>query len=144
MLYGPLVTLWLSNFQLVSVLLFLPLSSWWLYQINQKDCLSHAYSPVQLVKKLWYFSWWVFKVRNGKEVAKGKLHKLTARENYTQYLTFVLKYDINLRETGLIIQLNLFWLAASPDGLVSDHSDSRKVGLIEIKCPKLECNYTQQ
>ena len=74
----------------------------------------------------------------------GKLHELTARENYTQYLKFVLKYDISVRETGLVIQVNLFWLAASPDGLFSDHSDSRKVGLIENKCPKLKCNYTQQ
>ena len=74
----------------------------------------------------------------------GKLHEPTARENYTQYLKFVLMHDINVRETGLVIQPNLFWLAASPDGLVSDHSDSRKVGLIEIKCLKLKCNYTPQ
>ena len=74
----------------------------------------------------------------------GRLHEPTARENYTQYLKFVLKHDINVRETGLVIQPNLFWLAASTDGLVSDHSDSRKVGIIEIKCPKLKCNYTPQ
>ena len=49
-------------------------------------------------------------------------------------MKFVLKHDINVRESGLVIQPNLFWLAASPDGLVSDHSDSRKGGLIEIKC----------
>ena len=90
--------------------------------------------------------------RNGEEVARhskewrrscqalkdalkhGKLHELTARQNYTQYMKFVLKHDINVRESGLVIQPNLFWLAASPDGLVSDHSDSRKGGLIEIKC----------
>ena len=74
----------------------------------------------------------------------GRLHEPTARENYTQYLKFVLKHDINVRETGLVIQPNLFWLAASTDGLVSDHSDSRKVGIIEIKCPKLKCDYTPQ
>ena len=27
----------------------------------------------------------------------GKLHELTARENHTQYLKFVLKPDINVR-----------------------------------------------
>ena len=27
----------------------------------------------------------------------GKLHELTARENHTQYLKFVLKHDINVR-----------------------------------------------
>ena len=67
----------------------------------------------------------------------GKLHELAARENYTQYLKFVLKHDISVRETSLLIQPNLFWLASSPDGLVSDHSNSRKVGFIEIECSKL-------
>ena len=88
----------------------------------------------------------------GKKFPKGvkdslkhdKLHELTARENQTHYLKFVLMHDINVRETSLAIQPNLFWLAASPDGLVSDHSDSRKIGLIEIKCPKLKCNYAPQ
>ena len=74
----------------------------------------------------------------------GKLHEPTAKENYNQYLKFVLKHDINARETGLVIQPNLFWLAGSTDGLVSDHSDTRKVGIIEIKCPKLKCDYTPQ
>ena len=77
-----------------------------------------------------------------KALKHGKSHEPTARD-YTQYLKFVLMHDINVRETGLVVQPNLFWLAASPDGLVSDHSDSRKVGLIEIKCPKLKCNYTR-
>ena len=63
----------------------------------------------------------------------GKLHEPTARENYTQYLKFVLKHDINVLETGLVIQPNLSWLAASPDGLVSDYSDSIRVGLTEIQ-----------
>ena len=44
----------------------------------------------------------------------------------------------------MVIQPNLFWLAGSPGGLVSDHSDSRKVGITEIKCPKLKCDYTPQ
>ena len=51
-------------------------------------------------------------------IKHGKLHELAARENYTQYLKFVLKHDISVRETSLVIQHNLFWLAASPDGLV--------------------------
>ena len=74
----------------------------------------------------------------------GKLYECTARQNYTQYLKFVFKHNINVRETGLVIQPNLFSLAASPDGLVPDHSDSRKVCLIEIKCPKSNCNNTPQ
>ena len=81
-----------------------------------------------------------FEARNETEVTKGsqrcpkgKLHEPTARENYTQYLKFVLKHDINVLETGLVIQPNLSWLAASPDGLVSDHSDSIRVGLTGIQ-----------
>ena len=70
----------------------------------------------------------------------GKLHEPTARRNYTQYLKFFLKHDINVRETGLVIERNLFWLATSPDDLVSENG---KVGLVEIKCPKLKCNHTR-
>ena len=34
--------------------------------------------------------------------------------------------------------VTLFWLAASPDGVVSDqpNEDVRQIGLMEIKCPK--------
>ena len=56
----------------------------------------------------------------------------------------MLKHDIKVRETCSVIQPNLLWLAATPNGLVSDHSDSRKVGLIEIKRPKSKYNYTPQ
>ena len=42
--------------------------------------------------------------------------------------------NVIVRETGLVIQPNLFWLAASPDGMVSDN-ESTVFGLIEVKCP---------
>ena len=32
----------------------------------------------------------------------GKLHEPIGRQNYIQYLKFLLKHDINLRETGLV------------------------------------------
>ena len=53
-------------------------------------------------------------------------------------MKFHLNRNIDIRETGLVLQLKLFWLAASQDGLVSDKSneDVRQIGLIEIKCPK--------
>ena len=42
----------------------------------------------------------------------------------------------------LALQPKLFWLAASPNVLVSDKSneDVRQIGLIEIKCPKSKKN----
>ena len=41
-----------------------------------------------------------------------------------------------------MVQPKLFWLAESPDGLVSDKSneDVRQIGLIEVKCPKSKKN----
>ena len=39
-----------------------------------------------------------------------------------------------VRETGLVIQLSLFWLAAYPDGLVAYQTSDKKL-LLEINCP---------
>ena len=57
-------------------------------------------------------------------------------------MKFHLNRNTDIRETGLLLQPKLFWLAASPDGLVSDKSneDVRQIGLIEIKCPKSKKN----
>ena len=57
-------------------------------------------------------------------------------------MKFHLNRNIDIRETGLVLQPKLFWLAASPDGLVSDKSneDVRQIGLTEIKCPKSKKN----
>ena len=67
-------------------------------------------------------------------------YESAAKQNYTKYLKFTLKHDIHVRENDLIIKPNLFWLAANPDYFFSDHSDSRKVDLIEIKYPRSKCN----
>ena len=39
-----------------------------------------------------------------------------------------------IRETSLVIQPSLFWLTASPDGLVTHQTSDKKL-LLEIKCP---------
>ena len=67
-----------------------------------------------------------------------------AREKYIQHLKYTLKHDIAVRETGIVLQPYLFWLGASPDGLVQDTSESNYIGLIEIKCPKSKQNSTPQ
>ena len=64
----------------------------------------------------------------------GIVNEPIAREKYLDILKFKIKRKVQIRETGLVIQPNLFWVAASPDGLVMDMDAG--VGLIEIKCPK--------
>ena len=39
-----------------------------------------------------------------------------------------------IRETGIVVQPLLYWLEASPEGLITDESDASILGLIEIKC----------
>ena len=70
------------------------------------------------------------------------MYEPLAREKYENIMQFYLNRDVQIRETGCVIQPNLFWLVASPDGFVSDRSveDKYVFGLIEIKCPKKEKN----
>ena len=72
----------------------------------------------------------------------GRIYEPVAREKYLDVMKFHLNRNIDIRETGLVLQPKLFWLAASPDGLVSDKSnkDVRQIELIEIKCPKSKKN----
>ena len=57
-------------------------------------------------------------------------------------MKFNLNSDINIRETGLVVQPKLFRLAARPYGLVSEKSNEgvRQIRLIEINCPKSNRN----
>ena len=56
-----------------------------------------------------------------------------------------LNREVLVRETGLVIQPELFWLAASPDGMVCDMNDMFHIlGLLEIKCPKSKMKCTQK
>ena len=52
-----------------------------------------------------------------------------------------LKHSIDVRETGIVVQPKLFWLAASPDGLITDKTGAG-IGLIEIKCPKTKKDFS--
>ena len=49
-------------------------------------------------------------------------------------MKFKLKH-VSGRETGIVIQPLLCWLAASPEELITDESITPILGLIEIKCP---------
>ena len=79
---------------------------------------------------------------NRDAIRHGRMYEPIARKQYLDVMKFYLNRNIDIRETGLVLQPKLFWLAASPDGLVSDKSneDVRQIGLIEVKCPKSKKN----
>lgn len=64
----------------------------------------------------------------------GKENENVAKQNFFDYLTYILKRNVVIRETGLVVQPYLFWLGASPAGLLVD-SSKNEPALIEIKCP---------
>ena len=64
-----------------------------------------------------------------------KKKKPIAMQTYIDVMKFILKHNVSVREIGIVIQALLYWLAASPDGLITDESDTPILGLIEIKCP---------
>ena len=53
----------------------------------------------------------------------GSIYEPVARKKYLDVMKFHLNRKIDIRETGLVLQPQLFWLAAIPDGLVSDKSN---------------------
>ena len=63
----------------------------------------------------------------------GVFHEPIARVQYLDIMRYKLNRDVKIRETGLVIQPNLYWVAASPDGMVNL---GEQPGLIEIKCPE--------
>ena len=66
----------------------------------------------------------------------GSMNEPIAREKYSDVLCHKFHRRIAVCETGIVIQPNLFWLGASPDGLVNDNQHDPQYGLIEIKCPR--------
>ena len=69
------------------------------------------------------------------------MYEPVAREKYLDILKHQFQRQISLRETGLVIQPSLFWLAASPDGVICDNAHNPQIGLIEIKCPYSKRDY---
>ena len=65
----------------------------------------------------------------------GTKFEPSASQIYNNVMKFKWKHYVSVRETGIVIQLLLYWLAASPDGLVTDESATPIFGLIEIKYP---------
>ena len=57
------------------------------------------------------------------------------RQLTDKMIKFKLKHIVSVGETGIVIQPLLCWLAASPDGLITDESITPILGLIEIKRP---------
>ena len=49
-------------------------------------------------------------------------------------MSYKLNRPVKIREAGIIIQSQLFWLGASPDGVIFDKK-IQEIGLLEIKCP---------
>ena len=54
---------------------------------------------------------------------------------HVDVLKFKLKHNVSVGETGIVIYPLLYWLAASPDGLITGESCTPIFGLTEIKCP---------
>ena len=70
----------------------------------------------------------------------GRIYEPVAHEKYLDVIKFHLNRNIDIRQTGLVLQPKFFWLAASPDGSDKSNEDVRQMGLIEIKCPKSKKN----
>nr|XP_047142939.1 uncharacterized protein LOC124817168 [Hydra vulgaris] len=77
-----------------------------------------------------------------KAIKHGKDFEPIARETYIDVMKYKLNHSIKCRETGIVIQPKLPWLAASPDGKLINGELNNEFGLIEIKCPWSKRNRT--
>ena len=72
---------------------------------------------------------------NSRSFKSWKKIEPIARQIYIDVMKSKLKHNVSVRETGIVIQPLLYWLAASPDGLITDESTTPIFRLIESKCP---------
>ena len=52
--------------------------------------------------------------------AHGIRNEALVTEKYQFIINYKLNRPVKIRETGIIIQSQLFWLGASPDGVIFD------------------------
>ena len=64
----------------------------------------------------------------------GIRNEALANEKYQFIMNYKINRPVKIREAGIIIQSQLFWLGASPDGVIFDKK-IQEIGLLEIKCP---------
>ena len=72
----------------------------------------------------------------------GIKNEIIAKEKYVKVMNFKLFRNIVTEDTGLLIQPNLTWLGASPDGKALDQHEIPSYGLLEIECTysKRDCD----
>ena len=49
-------------------------------------------------------------------------------------MSYKLNRPVKIREAGIIVQSQLFWLSTSPGGVIFDKK-FQEIGLLEMKCP---------
>ena len=64
----------------------------------------------------------------------GIRNEALAIEKYQFIMSCKLNRPVKIREAGIIIQSQLFWLGTSPDGVIFNKK-IQEIGLLEIKCP---------
>ena len=70
-----------------------------------------------------------------KALNHGVQNEEVAKEKYIYIMQHQIRRPVKIKEVGLIVQPDLFWLGASPDGVVEDMTQKHPLGLLEIKCP---------
>ena len=82
-----------------------------------------------------------------KKLKRGIKFEPVARDKYHDVMIHHLRRPVALRKTGMVIPPSMFWLEASPDGLVMDPCSCSPYGMfggIEIKCQEGKKNHTPQ
>ena len=69
-----------------------------------------------------------------KALNHGIQNEGVAIEKYKFIMNYRLHRSTKTKQVGLIIQSQIFWLGASPDGVILD-KNNQEIGLLEIKCP---------